>query len=426
MALFDKVVWAAGENGKKNMPQSIVESLEGFSGKIFHSSDTANSLKEDVEGKNVLIVGGEGSAEDIALVVIRLGVKHIHVVTRQRNPGVSSHKHWPYAKLTWHPEILPIRASGRTIDFARVNNLYRYTYETEREVEFILTDIDTVVLATGYHDAIDMLEPRLQGVFETGNKKLDVPEDWVMDENEFSDEVGDIKPGDTWYLDNYLHELWGFSCMSIDFPSFFVLHSWDSLFLLQVIDGLAWVALAIIIGEKNVPSSPAEMRRLNEIDMLGRMHVPYFRIDMDEEYENAFPDLELDFSPYGFVDKFEDAEWAQHLLDLGEALQGVGHGLQIGTYEGGLSDHGLHLLDYYNKTSHHRWIELDVWEDPRFVGRTFRDYTNGNELVSMFTGRRASNLPCPWMDIEGDGVELILARPVRTFDHLWNNTCTPA
>jgi cation diffusion facilitator CzcD-associated flavoprotein CzcO len=40
--------------------------------RIVHSSDTAN-FKSDVENKNILIIGGGLSAEDLALMAIKEG-----------------------------------------------------------------------------------------------------------------------------------------------------------------------------------------------------------------------------------------------------------------------------------------------------------------------------------------------------------------
>ena len=51
--------------------------------------------------------------------------------------------------------------------------------------------------------------------------------------------------------------------------------------------------------------------------------------------------------------------------------------------------------------------------NPFETGRTFRDYNNGHEFVSMLTGKRAINLPMRWFDIEDDGTELILHRSAK-------------
>lgn len=69
MEEFDYCVWSGGENGKPNIPQNLANIFKtgGFKGRIIHSTETAN-FENDTKGKRVLIVGGNYSAEDLALM----------------------------------------------------------------------------------------------------------------------------------------------------------------------------------------------------------------------------------------------------------------------------------------------------------------------------------------------------------------------
>lgn len=64
---YDKCIWAGGENGRPSMPGPLMEIFKGFSGRLIHSSDTAD-FENDCKGKRVLLVGGSYSAEDLALM----------------------------------------------------------------------------------------------------------------------------------------------------------------------------------------------------------------------------------------------------------------------------------------------------------------------------------------------------------------------
>lgn len=64
---YDKCIWAGGENGRPSMPGPLMKIFKGFSGRLIHSSDTAD-FENDCKGKRVLLVGGSYSAEDLALM----------------------------------------------------------------------------------------------------------------------------------------------------------------------------------------------------------------------------------------------------------------------------------------------------------------------------------------------------------------------
>ena len=70
--LFDKVVWAAGSEGKASMPSELVQKLKegGYEGRVIHSSDMSK-FENDVRGKRIVLVGYGASAEDLALQAIK-------------------------------------------------------------------------------------------------------------------------------------------------------------------------------------------------------------------------------------------------------------------------------------------------------------------------------------------------------------------
>ena len=85
--IFDKCVWAAGENGKASMPSELVEKLKegGYEGRVIHSSDMSQ-FENDVRGKRIVLVGSSASAEDLALQAIKCGVEKVYVAMRSVPP----------------------------------------------------------------------------------------------------------------------------------------------------------------------------------------------------------------------------------------------------------------------------------------------------------------------------------------------------
>lgn len=80
---FDYVVVATGHFSYPNVP--YVGGIEQFSGRIIHSHDFRNA--EEFSGQNVLIVGSNFSAEDIAFQTYKFGAKSVTISYRSRKFG---------------------------------------------------------------------------------------------------------------------------------------------------------------------------------------------------------------------------------------------------------------------------------------------------------------------------------------------------
>lgn len=83
-SLFDKCIWAAGTNGRPNIPASISNALTsgGFKGTVMHSSETGPTFDELVRGKKILLIGDSYSAEDLTLEAIKLKVESVDMCSR--------------------------------------------------------------------------------------------------------------------------------------------------------------------------------------------------------------------------------------------------------------------------------------------------------------------------------------------------------
>ena len=95
---YDKCVWASGMNGKPNMVSSVAKNLFSFKGQVVHSSQI-DSLGASVKGKNIVLVGGNFSAEDLALSFIKLGVKKIYITSRNDADVIHYTTTWPGDKV---------------------------------------------------------------------------------------------------------------------------------------------------------------------------------------------------------------------------------------------------------------------------------------------------------------------------------------
>ena len=167
--------------------------------KIIHSSQT-DMLEYDVRNKRILIIGGEYSAEDIALQSIKLGVKKVYICSRLTDAQVSFTTAWPYNKVEvlLGKEVKAVVNNGKCIQLSDVEwafNGYEPVNDNESKME--IEDIDTVIFCTGYKPCLQMLDDELnQGLPGTetyfNNKyTFDLPSaNWEMKSNSLTEYTG--------------------------------------------------------------------------------------------------------------------------------------------------------------------------------------------------------------------------------------------
>ena len=186
--LFDKCIWAAGVNGKPNMPSSIYEVLSsgGFKGRVIHSSEVGPIFDECARGKKILMIGDSYSSEDLALQAIKLGAETIDIISRSWDGIVCETGSWPEDRVDVHYQYSLVKVTKDGYGVVLSNGKERITLE----------NIETVIFCTGYAPNIDMLEKSLQPNFEGPFfSKYDFPKDWKMSTNALSKEFGDIPLG---------------------------------------------------------------------------------------------------------------------------------------------------------------------------------------------------------------------------------------
>ena len=156
---FDYVIVASGHFSIPNVPD--YPGFESFPGRILHSHDFRDS--NEFAGRDLLVVGGSYSAEDIALQTKKYGANRVTISYRSAPMGFP----WPDG-IEERPQLTHV--DGKTIHF----------------VDGSTEDTDAIILCTGYkhHFPFVSSDLRLQtknvlyppdlykGVFLTKNPKM--------------------------------------------------------------------------------------------------------------------------------------------------------------------------------------------------------------------------------------------------------------
>jgi thioredoxin reductase len=411
---FDKCIWACGENGRRNFPLKLVSLLRdgGFRGRIIHSAETA-TLEEDVKGKRILIVGGGFSGEDLALQTIKLGVEKIYVCTRNNATEICWTKHWPMnkVKLLRCQEPLAVTENGRCIQFMEVGwtpyGYVRYGDEVESEVR----NIDTIILCTGYHTNLEMLDPSLRQGFPKAESLVEetykVPDGWTMPPNVLTKYTGEVEVSDqVRYYPCYVHPNF-YRGVLISNPNMMFITTYGAHDPLLACEAYSWLLAGYATGHVDMPS-PERMREMNLNEALDLFKLPYFRYLTDDNYWKKVDNLENFWSDDPEVrspvwDEVEYEEYIQATKMLARVMQEAKYPWSIGTYEE-LNENGKELIRLGDLAYEHRANLKPVGDEKDW--RTFRDVDNAGEFASLFTGTKAVPLDGRWMDMDNDDESL--------------------
>jgi thioredoxin reductase len=406
---FDKCVWACGENGRQTIPESLVRLFRegGFKGRIVHSADTSR-LEENVKGKRILLVGGGLSAEDLALQAIKLQAEKIYVSTRTKTE-ICWTKKWPMNKVEVLLNQAPVAVTedGKCIQFMELHWVPDGYSRDGDHIESEIRNIDTVILCTGYHVNLDMLDESLRRGFPKGKccdvEYLKVPDDWKMPQNILTEYVGDVPICDkVRYYSCYIHPNF-YRGVLISNPNMMFITTYGAHVPLMACDSYAWLQAGYLTGYIPMPS-PSEMRALNVKEGLQYLQMPYFRYLMDKNYyekvsalENFWPEDPNESSPVW--DDIEYEEYTQSMKVLARVMQEGKYPFSIGTFEK-LSKVGETAMQFGNLSYYHRANLKPVNDEKNW--KTFRDYDDADQFYSLLTGTKAVKLEKPWMEIDSN------------------------
>ena len=133
--LFDNIIVCTGHFSTPNVPD--FPGMKSFPGEVIHSHDFREATK--YAGKQILIVGGGFSGEDIALQCFKYRAKHVTISYRTKATGLN----WPES-IEERPLLTSVR--GRKLEFSDGSN----------------DEYDAIILCTGYLHSFTFLEENLR------------------------------------------------------------------------------------------------------------------------------------------------------------------------------------------------------------------------------------------------------------------------
>ena len=132
--VFDYVIVATGHFWAPNFPE--FEGIESFPGRILHAHDYKTA--KEFKGQRLLVVGGSYSADDISVQCMKFGAKSVAISAR-RPTG-----------LKWRPGYTeyPVltKIDGSVVHFKNGES----------------TEVDAIIMATGYLHSFPFVEPILR------------------------------------------------------------------------------------------------------------------------------------------------------------------------------------------------------------------------------------------------------------------------
>jgi len=420
--IFDKCIWAGGNNGLPYMPTKMLNLFKngGFEGSLVHSSDTTN-FKKDVENKRVLIIGGGFSAEDLALMAIKEGASRIFCTYRGSDEKeMSWTTRWPYDKVEVYKEttVVNVENSTITIQECERDEIGCEYYRLCDAKKTVLKDIDTVIFCTGYSPNANMLDKVFKGVIdddddcESDDGGFKMPKGWNMNKDEELETLlgrSHVKPSKIVYpcidFENCSTNLYRGCILKKNPNMMFMVRDFSSIPLMEA-DITAWMLASFVTGQKALPSSEEmddEMDRIT-LECMENISVRY---KMDSRFNKAITKV---YDSDGFNEKQNEVWNASEEEDQVYQIKLLGRMMNDGGYPYSyISEDGTSFSEIGNKIVRlnsilSREIMNEIKYDEHHGNSpgwmTFRDYPNAEKYVSVFTGIKSCRLPKPWFELD--------------------------
>ncbi|KAL3799286.1 hypothetical protein HJC23_013011 [Cyclotella cryptica] len=402
---FDKCIWAAGENGRPYVPQSLSDHLASFKGKTMHSSQTDDEFDRDVRDKSVLVVGDNYSAEDLTLQAIRLGAERVTILSRSGMGMAYETAAWPGDKVDVEEGYTP---TGVTED-GRGIILTQSEYDFDRE-DFVLQgetkvlqEVDTIIYCTGYNRNYVMLDEPLRPDGKGVSFLIDdLPADWTMPENALSNEFGPVPVG---AIKEYkLSNKKLYRGLLISNPNMMFLQERTDVPLLDL-DVQTWLLLAHITGDLALPSVE-QMQKFNREQFSQQMNDVLTRSLLDMNYKRRL--WSVDEEEHWISDMSDERNTVLHkhycelqYRILARDMMDSRYPVNIGTYDA-LNEKGHALVQFDVACSYNRYNLGKESADGKW--KTFRD-CDPSCFYSIFTGMKAVSLKAPWLELSEDEYE---------------------
>ena len=252
--MYDWVIVANGHFSVPNIPS--FDGIESFSGRVMHGHDFRDA--REFNGKNVLIVGGSYSAEDISLQCHKYGASSVTISYRSGAMGFS----WPDTM-----KEVPLISS---IDNSTVN------FSDGTSGTF-----DAIIMCTGYLHSFPFLEDSLR--LKTGNRLY----------------PADLYKGVVWQSN----------------PRLMYLGMQDQYYTFSMFDLQAWFARDVTLGRVDLGDEAAIAADIDAWHTREQgLEDPYQEIDFQADYCRDlaalvdYPEFDIDLTVKLFVDWEHDKE----------------------------------------------------------------------------------------------------------------------
>jgi len=402
---YDKCIWAGGPHSKAKYPFYIQDMLlrGGYTGKAMHSSELER-FDSVVVGKQIILVGDNYSAEDVALQALKEGAEHVYIITLGQGGVATLTSSWPGDRVDIFvclPTAVIHNGTGLLCsEIDPDNTIGGYAYSPIKGGEFIeLENISAVIYCTGYITDMSYLAADLRKTCRAD--PWSVPDGWKSLPNSLEKDLGHVMPSSNLHTAHVCDEMYRYALMSN--PNMMFIYTTTSSFIPDT-DSIAWLLALYVSGDIVLPSLE-EMKKRNFLDKMDEMNVPYIRRQIDQNYDDAISTLSRKRGHWLTTSRRDPgydefyAEGMRHAIKLiARNQQESGHGGDFGTYND-LSPRGEALLAQFVDEDWSRKFPIDPVESE---WRTFRDL-DPTPYTSLYTGAKAAPLKAHWIDLDNNG-----------------------
>ena len=412
---YDKVVYAGGLHTKAFIPPILKPKLQPFKGTLIHSSEVGK-VKDSVQGKRILVVGGSYSAEDITLTSIKLGAEKIYISSRSiGNNVVALTDVWPLDKVEHIKETVVHGVDDDNCILLISNEYENEEFVLDQEELITLCGIDVIVLCTGfdeihYYDMFDTQITLEESIYEDWSEDIKLPSDWEMKNNFMDKVVGKNIELDPDYADNYLgiRNALYYHMIPRHNPNMIYLLPFPSVILWSEV--MAYLALSFVTGEVPVPSSDG-MKEWIQNRMSDEMQVPSLRYLYDANYRekvDSYEEEKADGTVEVSLTTAEEEQWFAETEEfaykvLADMMEIANYPVDMGNFQQ-LNEVGRTYLTFEKYARHYSSSELDGSTNTSTIHsykRSFRDLDESNlsYIRSIYSGTQAIPFNQPWLDI---------------------------
>ena len=350
------------------------------------------------------MVGDSFSAEDLALAAIKAGAAKVYILPRSGDGIVSYTSSWPQDKVEIIKSMMAtdVIQDGHGIRFREIeHDTDEWVYDpVEGGKTYEIEDISTVIYCTGYKPNLGMIGKSLKRPYTKRECFYDVPKDWRMRPNSMTEVIGDIVPHKLIECYEGTVRMGIYRCLLMSNPNMMYISEFSSAPLFEV-DVKAWLCLAYIIGDAEVPSQE-EMERRNAEQILDEMNVHRLRYQIDQNY-------------YIAVKELEDGHWSSdHLNPINLAFDTEGEAFHLRILARDMLDAKYpHDIGTYDKFNEKGKGMVKVWasdykfraglprEGPDSEWMTFRDI-DPSGIQSIHTRTKPKPLRKKWIELSDE------------------------